>query len=574
MDGESGTSGRGTGDEWIVPGYTETRELGAGASGRVVLAVHDATGTPVAIKYLNERYRANETFRTAFRREAETLGALGSPHVAALYEYVEAPRAAAIVMELIDGVTLRTLIREHGPTAPEAALVLLKGSLLGLAAAHTAGVVHRDYKPGNVLVALDGTSKLVDFGIAVPSGFGGTVAGTPRYMAPEQWRGLPTSPATDIYAATATFHECLTGRPPFGGDSTTELMVQHTTAPIPLENVPPGVRGLIQHGMAKDPALRPADATAFLAELEEAATAGYGADWEEGGRRALAALAALLPLLLPRHDMGPGGTTAEAETVLSRPEPSPTAPPAPTGPPLYTPPPVPSPAAPPPGTPLGGAPWRRLVPVGSALLIALLVVLATGLPAQGEKGTVAETAATSSPGPATEDAEPPAPTPEPTETGSSPEPTDEPTAEPTPAAGPTDPVPTPDPTDPVGPTDEPTDPPVTDPCEGITGIRTIDIPRMVYSGESVYTGDVVVTTCTTEEVGVWVEWYAVDEETGETITLEEGSVVYLSAAREYMFTRETINDAYPCYTTVFEVSDDADGDPYAVAEAGGSCDLR
>ncbi|MGK5532015.1 serine/threonine-protein kinase, partial [Streptomyces sp. URMC 129] len=335
MDGESGgTSGRpgaggtGTGDEWTVPGYTESRELGTGASGRVVLAVHDATGTPVAIKYLNERYRANETFRAAFRREAELLGALGSPHVAALYEYVEAPTAAAIVMELIDGITLRTLLREHGPAAPEAALVVLKGSLLGLAAAHAAGVVHRDYKPGNVLVALDGTSKLVDFGIAVPSGFGGTVAGTPRYMAPEQWRGLPAGPATDIYAATATFHECLTGRPPFGGDSTAELMVQHTSAPVPVENVPPGVRDLIRHGMAKDPALRPADARAFLAELEEAAGAAYGADWEEGGRRALAALVSLLPLLLPGAGAGPAGMTAEAATVLP-PDPSPTAPPAP-----------------------------------------------------------------------------------------------------------------------------------------------------------------------------------------------------------------------------------------------------
>ncbi|MER6125068.1 serine/threonine-protein kinase [Streptomyces sp. NPDC001795] len=303
--------------EWTVGGYTAVRELGSGGSGRVVLATQDATGTPVAIKYLSDRLCDDERFLAGFRTEARLLGTLGSPHVVQLYEYVETPQGAAIVMELVDGVPLRALLREEGATGPEAALTVLKGSLLGLAAAHAAGVVHRDYKPDNVLVAGDGSSKLVDFGIAVPSGQkGGELVGTPVYMAPEQWTGRPASPASDVYAATATFFECLTGAKPYSGTTAMELAIQHMEAPIPDELAPEAVRPLIRSGLAKTPEERPATAAGFVAELEAVATAAYGDDWEERGRRKLAALAALLPLLFPLSEPGASGTTALAETTL------------------------------------------------------------------------------------------------------------------------------------------------------------------------------------------------------------------------------------------------------------------
>ncbi|MFJ8431635.1 protein kinase [Kitasatospora sp. NPDC094019] len=286
---------------WELPEYLHERELGAGASGRVVLARHRATGTPVAVKYL---HRAAGT--AALRAEAEVLAGLDSPHVTRLYEYVEGERGAAIVMELVDGIALRDLLRAEGATTPEAALVVLKGSLLGLAAAHGAGVVHRDYKPANVLVDTAGTSKLVDFGIAVPSGDERDVSGTPAYMPPEQWAGRPASPAGDVYAATVTFFECLTGARPYGGTTFAELAVQHTEAPIPAELTPDPVRPLILSGLAKDPGERPDSATALLVELEAVAAAGYGAGWEEKGRLDLTALVALLALLLP----GAGGAAA------------------------------------------------------------------------------------------------------------------------------------------------------------------------------------------------------------------------------------------------------------------------
>ncbi|CAL9368777.1 Serine_threonine-protein kinase PknD [Streptomyces sp. enrichment culture] len=303
---------------WTVPGYAHVRELGAGGGGRVVLAVHGATGTPVAVKYLSERLREDPAFLAEFRAEARLLGRLDSPYVVRLYEYVEAPGGAAIAMELVDGISLRAVLRESGQTGPEAALVVLKGSLLGLAAAHRTGVVHRDYKPENVLVAADGSSKLVDFGIAARRGTTPGVAGTPAYMAPEQWQGRPASPAADVYAATATFFECLTGHKPFPGQNFAELAVQHVEAPVPEDEAPETVRPLIRRGMAKSPEQRPGDAEEFVAELEHLALAAYGPDWEERGQRRLAAAAALLPLLFPSSGGTASGTTAVATTSLGR----------------------------------------------------------------------------------------------------------------------------------------------------------------------------------------------------------------------------------------------------------------
>ncbi|GAA0356713.1 serine/threonine-protein kinase [Actinoallomurus spadix] len=283
---------------WALPGYTELRELGSGGFGRVVLARDDASGGIVAIKYLFTHRLGGDLFLTAFRDEARILAMLHSPYITRLYDYVEGSEHAAIVMEAVDGASLRAVLDEHGPAGPEAALTVLKGSLLGLAAAHAASVVHRDYKPANVLVQQDGQSKVADFGIAVRSGESGTPAGTPSYMAPEQWEGGPAGPATDVYAATCVFFECVTGHRPYGGDQAA-LRIAHLTAPIPLDELPEPVRPLVARGMAKNPADRPSGAPAFVAELEEAARAAYGPDWERNGWRRLAEAAAGLAALLP-----------------------------------------------------------------------------------------------------------------------------------------------------------------------------------------------------------------------------------------------------------------------------------
>ncbi|MGP3911024.1 serine/threonine-protein kinase [Nonomuraea sp. 10N515B] len=299
--------------QWGVPGYTGVRELGSGAAGRVVLATRDYDGVEVAIKYLSDELRSDMGFVARFRHEARLLATLQSTHHARLIDYVESGQGAAIIMELINGVSLRELLRSEGPTGAEAALTVLKGSLQGLASAHAIGVVHRDFKPENVMVEGDGTSKLVDFGIAVKAGEETSVAGTPPYMAPEQWSGAPAGPATDVYAATVVFFECLTGGRPYRATNMAALARQHQSASAPVEEVPPALRGLVERGLAKDPAERPPSAEAFLTELEAVAAEGYGPDWEERGRRRLAALAGLLVLLFP----SPLADPAETQTSLA-----------------------------------------------------------------------------------------------------------------------------------------------------------------------------------------------------------------------------------------------------------------
>jgi serine/threonine-protein kinase len=284
---------------WSVPGYTELKALGSGGSGDVMLARHEASGTLVAIKYLRRQLLADPQWAQMFRAEAQVLAILDDPNIVRLHEYVESPSGAAIVMELVDGVSVREILAHQGGTTAEAALVVLRGSLLGLAAAHRRGVVHRDYKPENVLVDGHGDSKLTDFGIAARAGQEPVAAGSLLYAPPEQFAGTPASPAGDVYAATATFYECLTGHPPFTADTAERVLYQHLNDPVPLDPVPEPLRPLVIAGMAKEPEDRPADATAFVTALEAVAAAAYGPDWKERGRSHLRKAALLLALLWP-----------------------------------------------------------------------------------------------------------------------------------------------------------------------------------------------------------------------------------------------------------------------------------
>ena len=300
-------------DEWTVPGYAEERLLGRGITGRVVAAADETTGQRVAIKYFDDNLVVRDPkFLLAFRSKAERLMSLDSAHIARLFDYVEQfGQGAAVVMALVEGVSLRQMIARTGPLGAEAALVVLKDSLLGLAAAHSLPLPHGDLKPENVLIDTKGWCTLTDVGIAVKTGKR-IPAGTPAYMAPELWNGASSAPTTDIYAATAVLWESLTGKPPFSG-RLGQLRRQRTSAPGPIEQVDQPLRVLITSGMDKDPADRPQSARSFIHDLEAAADT-YGPNWEEHGRSELGErAAALLPLLA-----GKGGNSATATRLARR----------------------------------------------------------------------------------------------------------------------------------------------------------------------------------------------------------------------------------------------------------------
>ena len=302
---------------WVVPGYVHERVLGHGASARVVVAVHSESGRRVAIKYLAPRLFASRDFLVGLRYETRILMSNDVPYVVRVVDYAEEPGAgAAIVMELFDGVSVREMIARQGATTPEAALTALKGSLLGLGSVHALGIMHGDFKPENVLADGEGNVKVADFGMAVKAGRGVPSAGTPQYMAPELWEGAEPSPASDVYAATAVFFECLTGKPPFSG-SAGQLRKQHLYANVPVDRVEEPLRGLVKRGLAKYPAARPVDAVAFAAELEQAAVAAYGARWETHGRRHLGRRADAARPLLALTSV-PGETSAAAVPVGAR----------------------------------------------------------------------------------------------------------------------------------------------------------------------------------------------------------------------------------------------------------------
>jgi serine/threonine-protein kinase len=302
--------------EWAVPGYSGNWLLGHGVAGTVVAAVNDSNGQRVAIKYLNEDLVRDSEFLAEFRATAEQLMSLNAPHVAGVFDYAEQPGVgAAIVTELVEGVSLRRMITRRGPLRAKASLVVLKDSLLGLAAAHSRRVAHRDVKPDNVLIDANGWCTLTDFGLAVQADKQVPVPGTPEYMAPELWNGAPNFPATDMYAATVMLCESLTGRPPFTGKAG-QLREQHESEPVPLDQYDPPLQQLIGWGLAKYSDRRPPSAWAFAAELDARAANAYGPDWEDVGRSELAERAREL-LALPEGDGGKSvGLTRQARRRL------------------------------------------------------------------------------------------------------------------------------------------------------------------------------------------------------------------------------------------------------------------
>jgi serine/threonine-protein kinase len=293
--------------------------------GEVWQATDLVIGRQVAIKILKDEYLGDPTFHERFRSEARHAALVNHEGIANVFDYGEEDGSAYLVMELVPGEALSSILEREHTLSTDKVLDIVAQTAAALHAAHAAGLVHRDIKPGNLLITPDGRVKITDFGIAriadqVPLTATGQVMGTVQYLSPEQASGHPASPTTDIYSLGIVAYECLAGRRPFTGESQVAIaMAQINEQPPPLPvTVSEPVRNLVYACIAKNPAERPSSA----AQLARAATALRRGDIQA----AAAAVPAVLggesdttrfnTLLLPGAAAGAAGAT-QATTVLA-----------------------------------------------------------------------------------------------------------------------------------------------------------------------------------------------------------------------------------------------------------------
>jgi serine/threonine-protein kinase len=263
--------------------YELTALIATGGMGQVWHARDVVLARDVAVKVLRSEFTGDPTFLARFRSEAQLAARLLHPNIATLFDYGEVPPAdprgehlAYLVMELVRGESLSGLLRREHRLPADRTLHILRESAAGLAAAHAAGVVHRDVKPGNVLLGDDGSVKITDFGVAVSEASAsltrtGQVIGTAHYLSPEQAQGARATPASDVYALGVVGYQCLSGRRVFEAESSVQvalMQIRDTPDPLPAD-VPPAVRQLIEAALVKDPAQRFADGGAFRDAIDD-----------------------------------------------------------------------------------------------------------------------------------------------------------------------------------------------------------------------------------------------------------------------------------------------------------------
>jgi eukaryotic-like serine/threonine-protein kinase len=264
-----------TGEPRTVGGRYEIGDvLGRGGMAEVWRAIDSRLGRPVAVKMLRADLATDPTFQARFRREAQSAAGLNHPTIVAVYDTGENPDPVTgvsipyIVMELVEGPTLRDVLRDGRKILPERALELMQGVLDALSYSHKAGIVHRDIKPANVMLTPTGGVKVMDFGIAravadtsATMTQTAAVIGTAQYLSPEQARGETVDSRSDLYSAGCLMYELLVGRPPFIGDSPVSVAYQHVReTPVPPSTFDPSISSNIDaitlKALAKDPADR------------------------------------------------------------------------------------------------------------------------------------------------------------------------------------------------------------------------------------------------------------------------------------------------------------------------------
>jgi eukaryotic-like serine/threonine-protein kinase len=264
----------------LPPRYRDPQLIGYGGMGEIYRAEDVALSRSVAVKVLAERYAQDESVRGRFTREALTAARLsGEPSTITIFDVGEHEQRPFIVMEYLDGGSLEDRLRQSGAQDPRQALEWLEQAAAALDAAHRNGVVHRDVKPGNLLLAADGTVRVADFGVASAAGLDsltvtGTVLGTAGYLAPEQAKGEPTTSATDRYALGVVAFELLTGQRPYQSDAPTAEAAAHVHAEIPSAServgLPAEVDSVFRRALAKAPDERYGSSSEFVAALRDA----------------------------------------------------------------------------------------------------------------------------------------------------------------------------------------------------------------------------------------------------------------------------------------------------------------
>ena len=250
--------------------------IGEGAFGRVYRGTDRRLARPVAVKVIKPWWAEDSAWVERFEREARLLARVNDDGIVQIFDIGHAEQGPYYVAELVDGESLAERLHD-GPLEPTRARAVAELLCGALAAAHAQGVVHCDVKPANVLLAADGRVKVGDFGVArlaeaTSQAATMTVAGTPRYMSPEQARGLPTTPASDVYSAGIVLYEMLAGEPPFVHGSAVELGLRHLQdepPPLPAA-IPAALRRVLDRALAKDPAERYRDGAAMAAALSAA----------------------------------------------------------------------------------------------------------------------------------------------------------------------------------------------------------------------------------------------------------------------------------------------------------------
>ena len=265
--------------------YELLSRIAIGGMGEVWKANDSVIGRHVAIKILKEEYLGDPGFRERFRTEAKNAALVNHEGIANVFDYGEEEGSAYLVMELVPGEALSTVLEREKILPASRVLAIVAQTAAALHQAHLAGLVHRDIKPGNLLITPDGAVKITDFGIArladqVPLTATGQVMGTVQYLAPEQAGGKPASPATDLYSLGIVAYEALAGKRPFRGESQVAIamaQIKETPPELPT-SIPEPVRRLVMSCMAKKPEGRPASAH----DLAQAALALSRGDTDEG----------------------------------------------------------------------------------------------------------------------------------------------------------------------------------------------------------------------------------------------------------------------------------------------------